>query len=145
MRQHFKSENVSPRSLFTHPSMTSFIVASNNLPAAARMMKVTTMISANATTFSTCSDAVIYWAIHSLTIVANLADAHTPKMSETMEITCEMNPFLSPWIIAGIRQIKIMISSIFINIFKIVYICRLKFSGRCPDCKNRQLFYNYGI
>ena len=133
---HFNRENTIPKSLFSHPSITNLNIPSRSFPISPRMMNTTMRISAKDTILSTCSDAVMYCASQSPTIFANLADAHTPAKSEMMDMAWEIKPFLSPWMMAGIRQIKIMISKIFIYP-KILYICGLKFSGNVPDCKNR--------
>ena len=136
MRRHLNTENTTPRSLFIHPRSTRLNIFSNNLPTSPRIRNTTIMIRAKAITFSTCSDAGMYWVRISHTKVVNLADAHTPASIDTIEIACEMNPFLSPCTMDGTRHIKIMISSMFIIPRKFVYL-RIKNLGGGSACKIR--------
>ena len=119
-----------PSSLLSHPSIISFMMPSRILPVRPSAMNTTIRISANETIFKICSEQVIYCASQSPTILANLADAHTPKMIEMIPMTCDIKPFLMPWMMAGTRQIKIMISNIFINTLKCVYL-RIEIFGKC--------------
>ena len=67
-------------------------------------------------------------------------------MMEINEIACDMNPLIKPWIRAGIRHIKIMISSKFIFIPKNVYICGLKNPELyVRHAKIDKYFHKYGI
>ena len=104
---HFKVANNAPSTLFNHPSITSFITFSNNLPKRTRSMMTIMNINAKAAILRTCSEHVMYCASHLHTNPANLADAHTPRISEIIEMACEINPFMIPCIMAGIRHIRI--------------------------------------
>ena len=126
---HFARENATPSSRFSHPSMISLMIPSSALPINPSTRNTARRISANAVSLSACSEAVIYWASHTPTAFANFADAQTPAMREIIDIACDMNPFRMPCMIAGTRQIKIMISNIFINTLKCVYL-RIEIFGK---------------
>jgi len=64
----------------------------------------------------------MYCPIHPLTRVADLKDSHTPAMIDMMAMTWEMNPLRNPWTNAGTKQIKRMISSMFIIVLKCLYL-----------------------
>ena len=67
-------------------------------------------------------------------------------MSDMMEIACDMKPLKIHCIKAGIRQISMMISSIFMRyIPKNVYICGFKFGAWVPTAKIDKYFHKYGI
>ena len=125
-----------PSSLFTHPSITKFTMLSSMRDRTPNTRNVRANMIANETILSICSDAVMYSASWTPSTLANFADAQTPAMMEMMALACDMNPFLKPCIKDGIRQIKIMISNIFINTLKCVYL-RIEIFGIIPDCKNR--------
>jgi hypothetical protein len=72
------------------------------------------MISAKATIPSTFSEAWMYWPIHVAKIDANSNDTHTPAMSDTIEITWLIKPFLMPFTKAGMKHIKRMMSTMLI-------------------------------
>ena len=115
-------ENAAPISLLIQSSMTSLRIFSRIRAIRPRIRNTPMRMIANDTTLRTCSEAVRYSESHAPTRLANLAEAHTPAMIDMMDIACDMNPFLKPCINAGMRQIKIMISNIFINTLKCVYL-----------------------
>ena len=55
-------------------------------------------------------------------MLANLADAQMPTMIDMIAIAWAMNPFLKPCMMAGTKQIKRMISSMFIIALKCLYL-----------------------
>ena len=118
----FISANTTPSSLLSQPSMTSLNMPSSSFPTAASTRNTTTRMSAKATTFSTCSDAVMYRPTHALTTSANLADVQMPAMIDMIDIAWAIKPFLMPCMSAGIKQIKRMISSMFIIALKCLYL-----------------------
>ena len=128
-RMHLISDNATPSSLLSQPSMMTLMMPSSSLPRSPRTTNTATRMSAKAVSLRTCSDAVIYSASQAPTMLANFADAHTPAIREIIDMACDMKPFLMPWKIAGIRQIKIMISNIFINTLKCVYL-RIEIFGK---------------
>ena len=79
-------------------------------------------IVANAITMISCSEAAMYFVSQLPTRSVNLDEAHTPTIIEMNEMACEIKPFLIPCITAGIRQIKSMMSKMFINTLKCVYL-----------------------
>ena len=115
IRRHFATEKHIPASLLIQFSVTSLMTLSNTLPISPSTTNTAIIISTKATIFNVCSGALIYSASNWLAITANRTEAHTPNTMDAMEITCDIRPFLSPCMTAGIRHIKIMISSIFIN------------------------------
>ena len=133
----FRRANATPSSLFSHPSITSFMVASITFPNAPNTRNTRIIINANATSSRTCVDAVIHCPIHPLAIEAKRADIHTPRISDTIEITCEMKPFLIPCTTAGMKHIKRMMSIIFINHLKVVSLRFEKIGWFQTVCKNR--------
>ena len=135
MSRHFANEKHIPASLLIQLSITSLITPSNTLPISPSTTNTAIIISTNATIFNVCSGALIYWASHWLEITANLTDAQTPNAMDAMEITWDIRPFLSPSMTAGIRQIKIMISSIFILPVKSVYLQIEIFGAVVPIAK----------
>ena len=104
----------SPRTLLTQPSVTSLNIPYKSFPTSHNMINTAMRMRVKDIILRTWSEADIYWVIHSLTIAENLDDAHTPKMMDIRDIACDMKPFLKPWIIAGTKQIKRMISKMFI-------------------------------
>ena len=118
----FMMAKTAPSIRLTHPSMTSLRMPSIIRASSPRMMNVTARMMANAVTLRTASDAVMYSASWVPKGAENLAAAHTPAMMDIMEFAWDMNPFLMPCTRAGTRQIKIMISNIFINTPKCVYL-----------------------
>ena len=116
------SENTTPRRRFSHPSMISLTVPSRSFPTKVRTAITAMKMRANATIFITCSEPWIYCPSHPLTIVAKRNDSHTPAMMDMMAITWEIKPFLKPCTTAGTKQIKRMISNMFIFLVKIVYL-----------------------
>ena len=120
MRTVFTSAKTVPRSLFIHPRKAKLRIDSSSLPMSPSARNTAMSISENATILRTCSDAVMYCAIHAVTLPANCADAQIPTIRDIIEIACEMKPFLRPCIRAGIRHIKIMASMIFIYILKMI-------------------------
>ena len=53
-------------------------------------------------------------ASHFPSIEENLKDSHTPRIIDIIETTCATRPLLSPFITAGMKQMRIIISRIFI-------------------------------
>jgi hypothetical protein len=60
--------------------------------------------------------------IHPLTVSVNLAAVQMPAIIEMIDIAWAMNPFLRPCMMAGTKQIKRMISSMFIIALKCLYL-----------------------
>ena len=135
MSRHFTTEKHMPASLFIQLSITSLITPSKTFPISPSATNTAIIISTKATIFSVCSGALIYCASHWLAITANFTEAQTPTTMDAMEITCDIRPFLSPCMTAGIRQIKIMISSIFILPVKSVYLQIEIFGAVVPIAK----------
>ncbi len=118
----FRRAKTTPRSLLSQPRSTKLNIPSRALPRRPSRKNTTMRIRANATTFITCSDAVMYCATQAATTSANLADAQMPTIMEIMEIAWAMKPFLMPWTRAGMKQIKRMISRMFIFALKCLYL-----------------------
>ena len=134
MRPAFTSERAIPRRRFSQPSIMSFTVPSSSRPSIARTAMTAMNISANEITFRTCSDPSMYWASHVLAGAVNRAETHTPAMMEMMAMTCDMNPLRRPCTRAGTKQIKRMISTMFIIALKCLYL-QFEKSGLDPDAK----------
>ena len=96
MREHLRSENTAPSSLFSHPSITILNKPSISFPATVSAAATPMSINAKATTLSTCSEPCIYCDSHMLAAVENRKERYTPARIETIAITWAMNPFLSP-------------------------------------------------
>ena len=135
MSRHFATEKHIPASLLIQFRVTSLITPSSTFPISPSARNTAIIISTKATIFKVCSGALMYFASQSLAITANLTEAHTPNTMDAMEITCDIRPFLSPCMTAGIRQIKIMISSIFILPVKSVYLQIEIFGAEVPIAK----------
>ena len=135
MSRHFTTEKHIPASLLIQFRVTSLITPSSTFPSSPSATNTAIIISTKATIFSVCSGALIYFASQSLAATANLTEAQTPTTMDAIEITCDIRPFLSPCMTAGIRQIKIMISSMFILPVKSVYLQIEIFGAIVPIAK----------
>ena len=82
-------------------------------------MNTPIIMSANAMIDRMFSEASIYCPSHPPTADANSYDTHIPAISDTIDITWLMKPFLIPLIKAGMKQIKRMISRMLIISSKI--------------------------
>ena len=117
-----RNESITPRVLFSHPSITRSKMPSRSFPARFMAMITATSIRAKDVTFSTCSEPCMYWASQVLVADENLNESHAPTMMDTMAMTCDMNPLRYPCTTAGTKQIKRMISSMFIIALKCLYL-----------------------
>ncbi len=134
-----------PRILFTHPSMMAPRSDSISLPMAESASDTPTRMTAKDISLSACSDTLMYFAIHSPTTFANCDESQIPRTIDAIEITWEMKPFLRPWMIAGMRHIKIMISRMFIILLNLVYLRIEIFGAYVPTAKIGKYFYKYDI
>ena len=104
--------------MLSHPKRMIFMLASIILPRANKANITTTRMTTNATMLSMAGEAPSnHPAIHPLTSEENLNDSHTPRIIDMMATTWAMRPFLSPFMIAGTKHKRIIISMMFIVFF----------------------------
>ena len=114
IRMHLSTENRTPSSLLSQPSIIIFIVFSRIFPNANSPNTTAMNIRANAMIFSSCGDASIHCPIHRPAMTANFTESHTPRTRDMIAITWAMNPLRRPLITAGMKHSSSIMSRIFI-------------------------------
>ena len=113
IRVVFSREKMTPKSLFSHSSISILMTFSIIFPIAERTRLVRMSIRMNEMMFRILSFPSIYPASQVLKELENLNDSQTPVISEIMDMTWDMKPFRSPWMTAGTKHNKRMASNTF--------------------------------
>ena len=112
-RTAFRSPKTVPSSLSIHPSMTKETNFLARLDAIINARQTAAKTSTNERMPSKVPFILTKGPAHTATFELKVKDSHAPSTIAAIEKACFMNPFLNPCTRAGMRQTRIMTSSMF--------------------------------
>ncbi len=126
MRAHFMNAKITPRSLFSQPSMMSLMQPSRTLPRTESAAMTTMKTRVKDIMLMTGPDAWTHSVIHVATMLENLYELQTPRISEAIPMIWRIRPFMNPFTRKGMKQIRIIMSTMLIYSKTVSYICKFK-------------------